>query len=135
MIVYETTFVVSGKYPETEAEKLSARFTQLITDAKGEVIKQDKLGKRELAYQIGNSKEGYYIYIEAKMDGVIVKELERNYRNTESILRYLTIRKVTHKPIKKKKKKVVAAAAIAPMAASAPVTAPVTPSSAAPTGN
>ena len=125
MTVYETTFVVDGKYPEAEVAKLSEKFTQLITAAKGEVLKLDKLGKRELAYKIGAAREGYYIYIEANMDGEIVKELERNYRIADSVLRYLTIKKVTLKPVKKKKKKIAAAAAAA--AAAPAAAAPVTP--------
>ena len=126
MIVYETTFVVDGKTPEAEVEKLTAKYTQIITDAKGEIVKIEKLGKRELAYMIGASKDGYYVYIEAKMDGSIVKEIERNYRISDLVLRYLTIKKVVHKPIKKKKKKEVAAPAVAaPVRAAAP--APVAP--------
>ena len=132
MTVYETTFVVDGKYPETEVVKLSEKFTQLITAAKGEVLKVDKLGKRELAYKIGSAKDGYYIYIEAKMDGEIVKDLERNYRIADSILRYLTIKKVTVKPIKKKKKKVAAASSTAPSSASARTAAPAAVVSPAP---
>ncbi len=125
MTVYETTFVVDGKYPETEVLKLSEKFTQLIIAAKGEVLKLDKLGKRELAYRIGAAKEGYYIYIEAKMDGEIVKDLERNYRIADSVLRYLTIKKITLKPMKKKKKKTAAVAAPAAAPAAAPVATPV----------
>jgi len=120
LIVYETTFVVDGKTPEAEVEKLTAKFTQIITTAKGEIVKIEKLGKRELSYMIGNSKDGYYVYIEAKMDGEIVKEVERNYRISDAVLRYLTIKKVIHKPIKKKKKKVVAAASTAPAVPSVP---------------
>ena len=125
MTVYETTFVVDGKYPEAEVAKLSEKFTQLITAAKGEVLKLDKLGKRELAYKIGSAREGYYIYIEANMDGEIVKELERNYRIADSVLRYLTIKKITLKPMKKKKKKTAAVAAPAAAPAAAPVATPV----------
>ncbi|MFH1074855.1 MAG: 30S ribosomal protein S6 [Candidatus Firestonebacteria bacterium] len=119
MIVYETTFVVDGRTPEAEVEKLTAKFTQIITSAKGEIIKIEKLGKRELSYMIGSSKDGYYVYIEARMDGEIVKEVERNYKISDAVLRYLTIKKVLHKPIKKKKKKESAA----PVTTSAPAPA------------
>ena len=129
MIVYETTFVVDGKTPEAEVEKLTAKFTQIITDAKGEIVKIEKLGKRELSYMIGKSKDGYYVYIEAKMDGEIVKEVERNYRISDMVLRYLTIKKVIHKPIMKKKKKEVVSAPAA-SAASAPASAPAAPAAA-----
>jgi small subunit ribosomal protein S6 len=122
LTVYETTFVLDGKTPEAEVEKLTEKFTNIITGAKGEIVKIEKLGKRELSYMIGSSKDGYYVYIEAKMDGEIVKELERNYRISDFVLRYLTIKKVVHKPIKKKKKKTVATPAVA--ATSTPAAAP-----------
>jgi small subunit ribosomal protein S6 len=124
LTIYESTFVVDGKVPEAEVEKLSDRFKQLITSAGGEILKTEKLGKRELSYKVGNSREGCYVYIEANMDGKIVKELERNYRITDSVLRFLTIKKEFTKPIKKRKKAVVEAvpkASASPVAPAAPV--------------
>jgi ribosomal protein S6 len=71
----------------------------------------EKLGKRELAFKVGPATEGFYVYIEAKMPQELVKELERNYKITDSIIRYLTVEKITVKPPKLKKRKTVSAGA------------------------
>lgn len=118
MRVYETTFIVDGKLPESEVDKLAEKFSQIITGNKGEIIKIEKLGKRMLAYQIGSTREGYYVYIETKMPEDIVKELERNYRINDAVIRYLTVQKITVKPPKPRKKKIAASApSAAPVAA------------------
>ncbi|MEI7904504.1 MAG: 30S ribosomal protein S6 [Candidatus Firestonebacteria bacterium] len=132
MQIYESTFVIEGKVPETEIDKYVEKFTAVIKGSGGEVLLTDKLGKRTLAYQVGKSKDGFYVYMEIKLGTDMVKELERNYKNTENVIRFLTVAKVEHKPAKKKRKpKVVAAPAAhvsrsAP-AASAPSAAPSVP--------
>jgi len=136
MQIYESTFVIEGKVPETEIDKYVEKFTAVIKASGGEILLTDKLGKRTLAYQVGKSKDGFYVYMEIKLGTDMVKELERNYKNTENVIRFLTVAKVEHKPAKKKRKPKAAPvssvpsarampAGAAPTAAAVPAAAPV----------
>lgn len=61
----------------------------------------EEWGKRKLAYEIDDQKEGYYVLINFTSDSTFPAELNRIYKITDGILRSLTVKKV----IKKNKKK------------------------------
>jgi len=137
MKVYESTYVIEGKVPETEVDKLVEKFSAIVKGSGGEVLSMEKLGKRELAYRVGHSKEGFYVYMELKLDGVMVKELERNYKIADQVIRFLTVLKEDRKPSKRKIRKprpapvTSAPASPATPAAAAPVAAaPAAPAAA-----
>ena len=44
-----------------------------------------------MAYEIDKKQYGYYIYIRFEVDGTFIKELEREFKLDDSILRYLTV--------------------------------------------
>ena len=51
------------------------------------------MGKRRLAYEINDRTEGFYYLVNFKADSEFPKELERQYKITEGILRTIVIRK------------------------------------------
>ena len=53
----------------------------------------DEWGKRRLAYAIDYKTEGYYVLMTFSAAPELPRELERNLKNDESILRYLVTRK------------------------------------------
>jgi len=92
MQAYETMFIAR---PDLEEEKLQAlvdKFTQLIVDHQGEVVKVDLWGKRRLAYEVEKFREGIYVLINFKAAPDFVQELERIYRITDEVLRYLVVK-------------------------------------------
>jgi small subunit ribosomal protein S6 len=103
--VYESIFIVDGRVPDDEVDKLIERFKQIILTHKGEVIKVEKLGKRELAYKIKGVEVGNYVCLEISSGAEGIAELERNYKITDSVLRHLTVKKVIPKQIKEKERK------------------------------
>ncbi|MFH1824386.1 MAG: 30S ribosomal protein S6 [Candidatus Firestonebacteria bacterium] len=106
MKIYESMFVVDGQVQDPEVDKLIEKFKQIILSYKGEIIKAEKMGKRELSYEIRGMKEGTYIYLEINSEKEGISELERNYSITDSIIRQLTVRKIIPRQIKERKKKV-----------------------------
>jgi small subunit ribosomal protein S6 len=76
-------------------------FTQLgeqIASLGGEVVKMENWGKRRLAYDIRKQREGTYAVFEISAEPAMVKELERQLRLNENVLRFLS----TRVPIRKK---------------------------------
>jgi small subunit ribosomal protein S6 len=59
----------------------------------GTVQKIDRWGRRKLAYEINNQREGYYVMYNADMESRNLGELERNLNLNQNLLRYLAIRK------------------------------------------
>ena len=59
----------------------------------GQITNIDEWGKRRLAYEINDRTEGFYYLVNFKADSEFPKELERQYKITEGILRTIVIRK------------------------------------------
>src|SRR5919108_1485530 len=81
--------------PRPSDEEVAALLTQMGEQAKSlgiEVDKVDNWGKRRLAYDIRKQREGTYAVFEAKAEPSMVKELERQLRLNENVLRFLSTR-------------------------------------------
>ena len=92
MTLYETVFIARQDIPAQEAEALADRFSGIVTESGGSVERCEYWGLRTLAYRIKKNRKGHYamLHIDAPPDAV--KEMERNMRLDEDVLRYLTIR-------------------------------------------
>jgi small subunit ribosomal protein S6 len=90
---YETLYVIT---PELEEEAIKAaieKFSGIIAANGGVVGSVDEWGKRRLAYSIDYKTEGYYVLVNFEAESELPKELERNFNNDESILRFIVVRK------------------------------------------
>ena len=52
-----------------------------------------ELGKKKLAYEIRKQNEGIYYLFEFESDPDFIKELERIYRITDEIMKFIVVRK------------------------------------------
>ena len=89
---YETIFIIDGTLEEEAVKKLQDKFTNLIAK-NGTVETIDEWGKRKLAYEIKDRTEGFYVLVDFKADSEFPKELDRQYKITDGILRTIIIRK------------------------------------------
>lgn len=89
---YESIIIVNPNVDEEGLKALETKFTGLINE-NGKVESVENLGKKKLAYEIKKQKEAYYILFnfEAKPDSI--KELERIYRITDSIMKFIVVKK------------------------------------------
>ncbi len=125
---YELTYIIDATLEESARKALIEKFSSLIAANGGTVEKVDETwGKRRLAYAIDHKNEGYYVLVTMSAPGEAVKELERNLRINDSILRYLTVKLVEKQS--KVKPRPVRPVAPAPVAEEAPaaVEAPEAP--------
>ena len=90
---YELTVVVSAKVEDEERAAIIDKCKALIERFGGTVTNVDDWGKRRLAYEINDRTEGFYYLVNFKADSEFPKELERQYKITEGILRTIVIRK------------------------------------------
>ena len=104
MRLYETTFLIAPTLPEEEAEQLIEKMAGIVTEKKGKMINVDKWGKRRLAYPIKKFEDAVYVFFLYKGDVDIPTELERNFKQTESVIRYLTIKMEERENIRRLKK-------------------------------
>jgi len=89
---YESIFIVNPEIGEEAIKALVEKFKAMLeTSAQLESI--DEWGKRKLAYEIDDKNEGYYVLVNFSSEPSFPAELERVYKITEGILKYIIIAK------------------------------------------
>jgi len=89
---YETIFIVDTALGEEAVSSIVEKFKGLIS-SNGEIESVDEWGKRRLAYEINDLKEGFYVLINFKSEPTFPAELERVYKITEGLIRSIIVRK------------------------------------------
>lgn len=93
---YEITYVLRPSLEEAEVDERAAAIAEGVKTRGGEVVGElEKHGKRRLAYEIDDVREGYYITMHFKAGADEQKELDRQMRLNEAVLRHIVIRKDT----------------------------------------
>ena len=96
MNIYESIIILIPEIGEKRKNEIVEKIRNLIiknsnnADANFEV---EEIGKRKLAYEIKKQAEGYYIALNFNAEPEVIRELERYYRITDEIIKFLTIRK------------------------------------------
>ncbi|RUM57887.1 MAG: 30S ribosomal protein S6 [Nautilia sp.] len=96
---YEVLFVLRPTLTEEEIAKQIETINGVITNNGGEIVAVDKVGMRDLAYEIQKNKRGYYTITYFKAPTSAIKEIERNLRINEDVIRFLTVKYETKKEI------------------------------------
>ena len=89
---YEAVLIFKTELADADRNALLDRFKGHIEE-NGEVVSVDDWGKRRLAYEINDLKDGYYYIVDFKSEPDHIKEFERRLRLSDSVLRYMVIRK------------------------------------------
>ena len=89
---YETVFIINPQVEDTGVKALIEKFSNLINND-GKVTEVQELGKKKLAYDIKKHKEGNYVVINFEANPELIKELERIYRITDEVIKFIVVRK------------------------------------------
>lgn len=89
---YESIVIISQDLEEEGIKALITKFTDLI-NTEGKVSEVTEMGKRKLAYEIGKNKEAFYVLFTFEAKPELIAELERNYRITDEVIKFIVVRK------------------------------------------
>jgi small subunit ribosomal protein S6 len=87
---YEAMYIISPTIDEEQVKALVEKFNDLISEH-GEIEKVEEWGKKKLAYEVQDQKEGYYVLVYFTANPEFPTELERNFKINENILKYLIL--------------------------------------------
>lgn len=88
---YESVVIVNPNLEEESIKNLIKKFSDLI-NTDGKVISVEEMGKRKLAYEIKKQKEGFYIVLKFEAKPELIAELERNYRITDEVMKFIVVK-------------------------------------------
>ncbi len=89
---YEVLYILNADQDEEVLAAQAEKFANLVAANGGEVVKLDKWGRRRLAYPINFKNDGYYVLMNIKASAELPLELERNFRISDEVVRYIVVR-------------------------------------------
>ncbi len=89
---YEVLYILNSEQDDETLAAQAEKFSNLVASNGGEVVNVDKWGRRRLAYPINFKNEGYYVLMNIKAAPELPAELERNFRISEEVIRYIVVR-------------------------------------------
>lgn len=78
---------------EDETKKAALQRLYDAVESDGKLGEVDDWGVRKLAYEINHLKEGNFVLVNFEANPSLVKELERRAQITDSIIKYLVVKK------------------------------------------
>jgi small subunit ribosomal protein S6 len=88
---YETLCVLHPEIPETRVKEITAWMQKIVENGQGTIRQVEEWGIRDLAYRLKKQRRGYFVRLEYDSQPQALKELERNLRLSEDILRFLSV--------------------------------------------
>jgi len=93
MRYYETAFLIAPTLSEEETEQFISQMESVVKKKKGRMIHIDKWGKRKLAYPIKRNDSAFYVFFYYEGGPETYTELERQFKQKEAVIRYLTFKR------------------------------------------
>jgi small subunit ribosomal protein S6 len=115
---YETLFIMRPTLTDQEIAELIENYRGILVREGAEILYQQDMGKKKLAYTIRHFQNGHYALYRYKSGPAAVRELERSMKINEDVLRCLTVN-LNDKEVAAAAAAVAAAAASAAAAAAA----------------
>ena len=88
---YELMYIVSSNVSDDQIPTVTDGVLKFITDLGGTVLKEEKLGKKKLAYPIAKTRNGFYDVVNFEMEPSKLAELDLKVRTAEGVIRHLII--------------------------------------------
>ncbi len=89
---YEIVFLVHPDQSE-QVPAMIDRFKGMVISGNGEIHRVEDWGRRRLAYMINNVYKAHYVMINIECGQDILRDIERNFKFNDSVLRHLVIRR------------------------------------------
>jgi small subunit ribosomal protein S6 len=89
---YEIMYIIRPNIEDESKKALVERFNTILTDNGAELTESKDWGKRRLAYEINDFRDGYYQIAKTTSSADAVQEFSRLAKISEDIIRHLVIK-------------------------------------------
>ena len=106
MTTYESVLILKPQLSDNEVNELVEKTKKIIATDGGEVLGEDRWGRRKLSAPIKAAREGNYIQLKFSGTPSVLNKLDHHCKVTDSIMRCMTVRVEIHRDKRKVKAKV-----------------------------
>ena len=92
MAFYENTIVVKQDLAEKDITSIKDKYSEIINNSSGKIVKIEQWGLLNLAYKIKNYKKGFFIHFKFEGNKKTLNEIEKKIKVDGSIMRNLTVK-------------------------------------------
>jgi small subunit ribosomal protein S6 len=89
---YETIFISHPDLSEEDHAEIERKLRSTIASLKGDILKLEDWGAKKLGYEIRKSTRGRYYLLDYLAAPDLVREVERNLRLNDKVLKFQTIK-------------------------------------------
>ena len=89
---YELMYIIRPKIEEEGKKSLVERFNEILTSNGAELVESKDWGKRRLAYEINDFREGFYQIMKVNAPTEAINEYTRLANISEDIIRHIAVR-------------------------------------------
>lgn len=89
---YEMMYIIKPTLDEDAIDAVAKKVDDAIGAIGGSIEKSEKRGRKRLAYEVKDFKDGYYVLTHFKADPAQLTEFERVLKLNEDVIRHLIVR-------------------------------------------
>lgn len=90
---YEIMYIIRPNIEDEAKKALVERFNNVLSENGAEVSESKEWGKRRLAYEINDFRDGYYMLLQVNAAAEAVQEFDRLAKISEDMIRHIIIKK------------------------------------------
>lgn len=92
MSLYESVFIARQDVSVQDVDKLAEKFSKVVTELKGKVVKKEYWGLKNLSYVLKKNRKGHYVMFGLDASHEAIIELQRQFRLSEDVIRSMTVK-------------------------------------------
>ena len=100
MNTYELMLIINPQLTDAEVGEAVEKAKKTLTDEKGEVLAEDRLGRKKFSHNVGKNRDGFYVYMKVKASPESIKTIQHAFKLQDTILRAMMM-KAAVEPVKK----------------------------------
>lgn len=86
---YELLYVIPGSVTDEDVPATKTKITDLVKTAGATLTQEQDLGRKKLAYRIGQHYQGVYQYAEFDADAAVMQNINNLMQLSQEVLRFL----------------------------------------------
>ncbi|ABV64364.1 MULTISPECIES: 30S ribosomal protein S6 [Bacillus] len=89
---YEVMYIIRPTVDDEAKKAVIERFNNVLTSNGAEITGTKDWGKRRLAYEINDFREGFYQIVNVQSDAAAVQEFDRLAKISDDIIRHIVVK-------------------------------------------
>ncbi len=89
---YEVMYIIRPNIEDEAKKAFVERFNTILLDNGAETAESKDWGKRRLAYEINDFRDGYYMILDVAATSEAVSEFDRLAKINEDIIRHIVVK-------------------------------------------